>query len=93
MLYDTIGRVVAKTTRITGPTKTRTTMAAKGKGAIRATIKKAAVGIQRSVKASSNRVHRVARKAAPPPPDESTSGGKEEEEEEDNEQARNLEEG
>jgi len=65
-------------------------MAAKGKGDIRATVKKAAVGIQRSVMANSNRVRSVARKAAPPTPEESTS---EEDEEEDNEQAGNLEEG
>ena len=93
-------RVVARTTKITGPTKTGTTIAAKGKGAIRATVKKTALGIQRSVKASSNRVRRVTRKATPPPPEESASEEEvedeeeeeEEEGEEDNEQAGNIEE-
>ena len=60
-------KLVAGTTRITGPTKTGTTMVAKEKGAIRATVKETAAEIQRSVKANSNRVSRVVRKAAPTP--------------------------
>ena len=80
VLYNTIGQVVAKTTRITGPTKTWTTMAAKGKYAMRATVKKTAVRIRRSIKASSNGVRGMACKAACPPANQSTS--KEEEGEE-----------
>jgi len=65
MLYDIIGRAVTKTTRITEPSKIGTTIAAEGKGAIRATVKKTVVDIQRLVKAISNGIRRVAGKAAP----------------------------
>jgi len=88
VLYNnTIGQVVAKTTSATGPTKTRATMVAKGKCAIRATVKKTAVRIQRSVKASSNGVRGMACKVARPPANESTSKEEVGEEGEDNEQA------
>jgi len=92
MLYDIIGRAVTKTTRITEPTKIGTTIAAEGKGAIRATVKKTVVDILRLVKAISNGIRRVAGKAASLAPEESTSE-EEEEEAEDNEQVGNLEEG
>ncbi|RPA94355.1 hypothetical protein L873DRAFT_1846676 [Choiromyces venosus 120613-1] len=49
-------KVTTKTTKATKTTRTKTTMATKGKGAIRATVKKTAVRIPKSVKASSNRV-------------------------------------
>jgi len=81
------------TTRITESTKAGTTMTPKGKGAIRATVKKTAVGIQRSVKAGSNDVRRVARKAPPPPPEESTGEKEEQEEEDHHEPTGNLEDG
>ncbi|CAZ80586.1 unnamed protein product [Tuber melanosporum] len=49
-------RAAAKTTKITRPIKSRTTMAARGKGVIRATVRETAVRTQRSVRAGSSRV-------------------------------------
>jgi len=93
MPYDTIPTVETMTTRITESTKAGTTMTAKGKDAIKATVKKTAVGIQRSVKAGSNHVRRVARKAPPPPPEESTPEEEEQEDVDHNEPTGNLEDG